>query len=48
MYPHNRSTSGTMRLHASGRRKTLKDSKVKVYQDEPPYGLVTIYDSLDE
>jgi hypothetical protein len=29
-----------MRLHASGRRKNLKDSKVKVYQDEPHYGLV--------
>jgi hypothetical protein len=37
--PHKQPTSGIMHLHASGRRKTLRDSKVKVYQDQPPCGL---------
>jgi hypothetical protein len=37
-----------MQLHGSGGRKTLKDSKVKVYQDQPPCGMGGIGDALLE
>jgi hypothetical protein len=48
MNPHNQPASGTTRLRAPGRHKTRKDFKVKVYQDEPPYGSGGLCGSLLE